>query len=239
MSGWFSLPRGWRENPVIRKAPRFSEHEAFAWAIEHAAWGPCDARFAGRVVHLERGQLMTSQLEMASIFGWSRKEIRGLCDRWGKAQIWAIRTASAGALITICNYDELQSDGRGKGPTQRPTEGQPRANLLEEEKEEEKKKGNGGAAADDDPASRYAFEGSVIRLTSASLEKWRAAFPNVRNLEGELVARDAWLATQPAKDRGNWFHSTAARLAKLDREMDLAERAEDRAEGSMKRPWIV
>lgn len=236
--GWYALQRGWMENAAFKKP--FSDGQVYVWSMERAAWAPCDVQFNGRVCHLERGQLITSQREMAAIFGWGEMAIRGVLKRFSKARFWTHQTTHAGTLITVCNYEDIQPDARDKEHTKQRTPNAPVTHLLEEEKEEEeKKKGNGGAAAHDDPPSHYAFEGCVIKLTSASLEKWRAAFPNVHNLEGELVARDAWLATQPAKDRGNWFHSTAARLAKLDREMDLAERAEDRAEGSMKRPWIV
>lgn len=70
------------------------------------------------------------------------------------------------------------------------------------------------------------FSGRVIRLTGADYDRWQASFPNLNGtLRGELESRDAWLATQPPADRKKWFQSTAAFLAKRNREAAQARAA--------------
>jgi hypothetical protein len=67
-------------------------------------------------------------------------------------------------------------------------------------------------------ASRqYRFEGKVIRLTEGDFGKWERSFPNL-SLEGELIARDAWLSDQSPAVQKKWFNSTSAQFAKLNRE---------------------
>lgn len=72
-----------------------------------------------------------------------------------------------------------------------------------------------------DRASRenYEFRGTVIRLKSRDFIRWRDAY-SFLNLLAELLARDAWLASDAAtdRDRKNWFVSTSKYLANRDAE---------------------
>ncbi len=74
-------------------------------------------------------------------------------------------------------------------------------NRIEENREEEKEGAN----------APYAFKGKIIKLTESDHALWKASFSNL-DLTAELVARDAFLAELPEKDRRNWFVSTAALL---------------------------
>lgn len=64
---------------------------------------------------------------------------------------------------------------------------------------------------------KYAFEGTVIRLTEADYRDWENAFKRL-DLRAELVARDAWLATAGGRDRERWFISTPKYLANRNAE---------------------
>lgn len=63
-------------------------------------------------------------------------------------------------------------------------------------------------------ATKYAFEGHVVKLKQVNFDNWVKAFPAL-DLRGELIARDAWLSSDRATDddRRNWFHSTPKYLA--------------------------
>jgi hypothetical protein len=65
--------------------------------------------------------------------------------------------------------------------------------------------------------SVYAFAGNVIKLKADAFQAWKEAFAYL-SLTAELIARDAWLAGQSEAIRKNWFQSTAAYLAKKNRE---------------------
>lgn len=76
-----------------------------------------------------------------------------------------------------------------------------------------------GEEGGDKKNNTYAFSGRVIRLTTEDFSRWQASFPNLNGaLAGELESRDAWLVGQPPDDRKKWFQSTAAFLAKRNRE---------------------
>lgn len=64
---------------------------------------------------------------------------------------------------------------------------------------------------------KYAYEGSVIRLTQVHFDQWCRAYPQLDML-AELTARDAWLSTAPPRDRSNWFVSTSKYLANRNME---------------------
>lgn len=65
----------------------------------------------------------------------------------------------------------------------------------------------------------YVFEGKVVRLNEKDYALWLKSFRNIPNLLAELLKRDAWLVSQPEKDRAKWFQSTSAWLTRLDREL--------------------
>lgn len=69
------------------------------------------------------------------------------------------------------------------------------------------------------PDKTYVFEGKVIRLNEKDYALWLKSFRNIPNLLAELLKRDAWLVSQPDKDRAKWFQSTSAWLTRLDREL--------------------
>ena len=69
-----------------------------------------------------------------------------------------------------------------------------------------------------DAPRRYAFTGRVIRLTPADLERWRTAFKNIPNIEGELTSYDDYLADEGVTNGDKWFHRTSAWLRRRDTE---------------------
>lgn len=71
-------------------------------------------------------------------------------------------------------------------------------------------------------ASRYAFEGGVIKLNKKDFDKWQQAFSYL-DLRAELVALEYWAGKQP-----DWFHAVKHALAKRNREQKtLAEKNEN------------
>lgn len=66
-------------------------------------------------------------------------------------------------------------------------------------------------------AKRYAFEGSVIRLVSKDLDRWRTNFKHLPNIEAVLTSYDAFLANEDDGAK-RWFQRTASYLAKKDAE---------------------
>ena len=69
----------------------------------------------GQVIHVNRGQVLTTEDNLAKRFGWSRGKVR----RWLGANTLSgemqRETVQGLTLITICNYDKWQGDGTSLG----------------------------------------------------------------------------------------------------------------------------
>ena len=110
----------------------------------------------------------------------------------------------------------------------------------EKEREKEREKETEVVRAVARAVPDYAFSGTVIRLNQKDFDTWEASFPHI-DLRAELVARDAWLASDEASpdDRKRWFHSTpqhfanrnqkAKAMGKYEAPMSAAERLEANA----------
>lgn len=128
MSGRFLLPRGWMQDFPDEK---FTRAQAYAWSVENAAFAPHRRMFSGRHISLQRGEFVTSVRHMALTFRWSEKAVRTF-QAWAQSERkWAQRLAWEGArsptIITVCNYDDLQSFNADTGTAATRTSGTARA----------------------------------------------------------------------------------------------------------------
>jgi hypothetical protein len=65
--------------------------------------------------------------------------------------------------------------------------------------------------------NKYAFEGSVIRLTEDDFRRWEDAYPNI-DLRAELTSLDDWYGTNLNDiERKKWFARCSNALAKKNR----------------------
>lgn len=217
MSGFIKLHRGWRDSEFFGNEP-YCERAAWVWLIETAAWKDMSRRAAkGQIISVSRGQLHTSHNSLAKAWGWSAKRARGFIDRLEKAQMLGVVADANGTLITICNYEKYQADGRSQGADEGAVRAQS-GRTQEEEIRNKEEKNKGG----------YAFSGRVIRLNRADLERWSSAFPTL-DVPALLQSRDDWFSTQGAEIQKRWFNSTSNWLAKMQQEAKAnAQQAENR-----------
>lgn len=109
------------------------EAAAWLWLVTNAAWKPRRVRHKGKLVDLQRGQLLAGRAFLAERFGWSEKKIR----TWLKLLVTENMIENGQSkghyanVVTICNYDKYQSveksEGQPKGQSAAsvgPVEGQ-------------------------------------------------------------------------------------------------------------------
>jgi hypothetical protein len=132
------MHRGWMRSDDFKPEP-FTEREAFVWSIENAAFEAHTRWFNGRKIQVERGQLVTSIRHMAAEFCWTIKRVRGFMERMGRCQKWAHLGAHTHCIITVCNYEEYQSEIDIEGHTQGQAEGTVRAQSGHSEGTQDKK----------------------------------------------------------------------------------------------------
>lgn len=216
MSGFVKLHRTLIGHHAFRND---AEAMAFAWMVLRAAWKPARIRYKGRMIALDRGQLSVSQRDMAAAFDRDKGWVERLWKRLrGEAMIEVTHEAGA-AIITICNYNEYQSNSDcGKAASEadaRQTQG---TEQRKEELKEERKK-EGGASASRIANTDYAFSGSVIRLNQTDFDRWRQTYHAIPDIKAELVSLDAWLTGQSETKRKAWFHSVPGSLNRKHQEI--------------------
>lgn len=153
MAGYIKLHRGWRNTDGLTPSTVFSDWEAWLWLLENAAWKP-RTRFnaKGEEIHLERGQMHVSLSSLASVFGWSKKRVRTFLGRIERVSKVVTKRAQSGTLLTICNYDEYQSEGHSQGHS-RGTVGAQSGHTHKEGKEGKEGKKTRAMACPEDVSS--------------------------------------------------------------------------------------
>lgn len=207
MSGYVKISRELLEHPVVGVA--YPERFAlWCWLIGNACWKPKRFDVQGKTVTLKRGQICISQRELAKKLGLSRKAVRAALERFeGEEMIGRKKGPSGGtsrAIITVCNYNRYQDVAEEAGPARGPRRAQ------EGPTKEEGKKGrkedsslrseSGGRGA----PSKYAWEGSVIRLRAPDYERWRKSYNAIPDFDAALQKADDHYRENPPPD-GKWF----------------------------------
>jgi hypothetical protein len=112
--GFVRLWRGFQDDPLYKKRRKFSQWEAWEWLMMNARGtdlpGDKPLIFHGHIVQLRRGQLATSQWELARRWGWSRGSVECFFRKLSRRKSISIKAAGRSGgytIITLLNYEEL------------------------------------------------------------------------------------------------------------------------------------
>lgn len=215
MAGYIKLHRGWHDSSQFANEP-YCERAAWCWLLTSAAWKDATRRnHKGEIVTVQRGQFHTSLRVLSAEWKWSIKRVRTFLKVLEKCEAIGTIGAHGGTTITICKYEEYQSSGRDGGTRDGTLRAQS-GHIQEEGKEVKEEKNN----------KAYAFDGSVIRLTSKDFDLWEKAYSGM-DLRAALQSRDDWLSGQDQATQKKWFNSTSNWLAQKKQQAVKAEREED------------
>lgn len=110
-SGFIKLFRNIREHPIWNSG-RFSRGQAWVDLLLQANWRDRTVMWANKPITVKRGQVLTTQLQLAKAWGWNRKTVRAILadiERAILADIKITKGRDIGkTLITIRNFDNLQ-----------------------------------------------------------------------------------------------------------------------------------
>ena len=206
-TGFVLIHRSIFDNTTFRNA---GEAMFFAFLVLKANWRAGERRYDERVYRLNRGELVIGARRLAEEFGWSHKRARTLIKRLINGnmigQNWTQHGAQRAPVTTICNYDKFQTPAveRAQGGAQ---EGHKGGTPKKEGKE-----------SNNTETSKYAFSGTVIRLTHKDFTTWAEAYSRL-DLRAELQALDDWYAGNLSeKERKNCFYRCSQALAKKNRQ---------------------
>ena len=113
-------------NDAAFKDQPFTEREAFIWMVMEASWKPRERRVGSITVQLERGQLATSVRFMADAWKWQKSTVDRFLKRLKNRDMIGTESGTGVNIITICKYNEYQSDPSGSGTGKKSKAGQQR-----------------------------------------------------------------------------------------------------------------
>ena len=110
--GWIKLHRKIKEHWLWPKG-YYSKFEAWIDLILLANHSQGKVPIGSRLITVERGQLLTSQLQLAKRWGWNRKTVNTFLKLTKSDEILDFRSSSEAdtgyTLVTIRNYNKYQS----------------------------------------------------------------------------------------------------------------------------------
>jgi len=111
--GYIRLWRAYRQDPLfpLSKKKKFSPWEALIdLSLEARGKDSPGFEFEKRIVHLKRGQLITSQRKLAKRWNWSRNSVRNFLSKLERRKIITVSPSNLGriySIITFLKYNEL------------------------------------------------------------------------------------------------------------------------------------
>lgn len=109
MSGYYCMKRGWQDHEFFAE-DEFSRRDAWEWLIAEAKWKETKKRIGGKTLILKRGQLSHSIRFMAEKWRWHRSKAERFINALKIETMIETVTETGQVIITICNYDEYQSE---------------------------------------------------------------------------------------------------------------------------------
>ena len=107
--GWVKLHRKIFDNPILTRSRVFSDLEAWVWLITHVNHEKAQVLIGADVIDCERGQTITSQKKLCSVFNWGNSRLRSYLKRLKKCNMIEYKTNTKLTQITIVKYDTYQS----------------------------------------------------------------------------------------------------------------------------------
>ena len=212
MVGWIKLHRKIRGHCLFREKRPFSHFEAWIDLLLRAQYEPTKQLMNGKIMTIGRGQLLTSQVELAA--QWHRHR------EWVKKTLLLLKSdfaidfeTSRGSgigftLITIRNYDLYQNQSDNE-PTLEPTLETTLEPTLERtleptlepsiKKEDKEDKKNTDAKASV-PSSSISKKSKLTRPEPAQVEAFNKFYQAYPRHVGKSDAEKAWLTLNPDPD---------------------------------------
>lgn len=111
MSGTVNIARSIFDHELFADQP-LTEREAWIWLIMEASWKPRKKRVGDYIADLARGQLAASIRFMAGAWQWAPAKVQRFLKRLQVLDMITTKTDTGVTVITICNYDEYQAQGK-------------------------------------------------------------------------------------------------------------------------------
>lgn len=126
---WIAVCVDLLSHPVVgpRSGEPYSRMEAWVWLLANAAVDFRQFKHKGKVMLLERGQLLAARSYLAKTWCWSEKRVRTYLSELradGSIEVGVQSKGRYANVISICNYDLYQHKPKSKGQKTGQVKGQ-------------------------------------------------------------------------------------------------------------------
>lgn len=121
-SSYIKLYRSALDHWTAQEKP-FDKFHAWVWLLANANYKPRKVEIRGKIVEIQRGQLVTSMDALADAWGWDRKKVMRYITLLKKDGMIEKSGTTHGTILTIENYAFYQGHGTTHGTTDGTTHG--------------------------------------------------------------------------------------------------------------------
>jgi hypothetical protein len=135
--GWIKLNRQITENWIFPNRRKFTEFEAWIYLLLKSSFADSKVYDNGRLILINRGELLTSELKLSYEWLWDRGAVRRFLNVLQKDGMIFKKTTTKFTIVTICNYASYQdtTTTNKQQTNNRRTTNEQQTNTLEEGKE--------------------------------------------------------------------------------------------------------
>lgn len=108
MAGFFKIQREYLETSEWLSGFPFDESKAWIDIVGRANYAEGEWFYKGKYQRVHRGQLATSEVELANRWNWSRGRVRRFLRNLIDASRVTVDKSTVGTVITVLNYDIYQ-----------------------------------------------------------------------------------------------------------------------------------
>ena len=163
---------------------------------------------------IKRGDVATSQRNLASQFGWGRARVRSFLSKLEMDEMITQYPNQELTHLSICNYDTYQDDQPTNRTTNRPTAVPPPYQQSPTTKEIPKTKDNPKNVKNEKKIKGSGTKNKVKpypdrvedfynTIDDPMIKQLREAYPNI-NVEYELGSSKSWLINNPHRAKSNF-----------------------------------
>lgn len=111
---WIKIYRSIRDNPLWAYVP-YDPARAWIDLLLSATYKQRGMFFDGKIIDLNPGELITSQVKLSTRWGWNRKTVNKFLRNLQSEQMVDIKTDNKKTYLSIKNWNPYQSDGQLNG----------------------------------------------------------------------------------------------------------------------------
>ena len=215
MKGYIRFQRDYNESWFYNVRPYDYTH-AFLDLMLLANYADREALVDGEIIMCKRGSVYRSQLYLAERWGWDRKKVRRFLDNLEKTNHITLTTSQHGTIITLVNYENLDSYRATDGLMNDALNGifkeqttHNETEMIPTQKNTDKKENKGNKDKKEyiaplEPTEVFIElplnDGSYYQVSFTEVQQMKELYPNV-NVEQEYRNMKGWLIGNPSKKK--------------------------------------